>query len=89
MVSAATEPLTERPAVEFSEGITSCCLSTDASGWLTGDAFHLHAENGDAPRVNGVDTVHSPDSPADSFALVARCEPLPLSPGPRCESSRK
>ena len=69
MVAAATEPLTERPATEFPEGITACSLSGDASGWLAGHAFRPHVADGDRPHANGVSEATS----ADSFVLVARC----------------
>ena len=77
MLAAATEPLTERPATEFPEGITACCLSADSSGWLAGNAFRRHAADGDPPQANGVDGINSPDSPTANFVLVARCDSLP------------
>ncbi len=70
MVAAATEPLTERPATEFPEGITACSLSADTSGWLVGHAFRPQAADGET-HANGVSAATSPDS----FVLVARRVP--------------
>ena len=72
VVAAATEPLTERPATEFPEGITACSLSADASGWLAGHAFQPHTADGAPPLANGLGEA----TYTDSFVLVARCAPM-------------
>lgn len=41
MLSAATEPLTIRPAVDFPAAISAACLHVDRAGWLAAHAGHV------------------------------------------------
>jgi hypothetical protein len=71
VVVAATEPLTERPATEFPEGITACSLSADASGWLAAHALQAQDANAGRPLANGAVADDAATS-GDCFVLVAR-----------------
>ena len=72
VVASATEPLTERPATEFPEGITACSLSADASGWLAAHAVRAQdAADAGLPMANGA-VADGAAASAHRFVLVAR-----------------
>lgn len=41
VLSAATEPLTTRPSVDFPSAINAACLHADRAGWIAKHAGHV------------------------------------------------
>ena len=72
VVGAATEPLTERPATEFPEGITACSLSPDASGWLADHALQVQDAIAGGTLADGA-VAGGAAASVDHVVLVARC----------------